>query len=63
MVNNIRTLASKQNKKLIDIARETGLKQPHLHYIVYGKYVPNIVDARKIASALNSTLEEVFPNK
>ncbi len=50
------------NVKIADLIRETGLSKSYIYDILADNSVPSVVNARKIANALNVAIEDIFPS-
>ncbi len=50
------------NKKISDLIRETGLSKSYIYSVLANNSVPSLVNARKIAYALNVDIEDIFPS-
>jgi len=62
--NNIEkylNLAKKKGKTVTDIIEISGIGRTSFYEIKSGNQVPKLDTARSIARALNTTLEEIFP--
>ena len=44
-----------------ELAKLSGVSQTHITNLENGTRVPTITTARKIASALNTTVDDLFP--
>ena len=61
MKNTIKETKRKQGLKTVDILRETGFSKSYFYGVIKGEYVPSLANARKLAEALNTTVEKLFP--
>lgn len=61
MSNMVRDVRQKNNMRLRDMHQLTGISMRLLSGIETGKHVPNVDYARRIAKALNTTVEALFP--
>jgi DNA-binding XRE family transcriptional regulator len=56
----IKELRARYNLTQDDLADKVGVTRQTMLYLEKGKYNPSLVLAYKVATALNSTIEEVF---
>ncbi|GAB6180163.1 hypothetical protein JCM14036_14820 [Desulfotomaculum defluvii] len=61
MENKIREVIEAKNIKITDVIRETGLSKSYIYAVLANNSVPSLVNARKIADALQVDIEEIFP--
>lgn len=61
MKNNIRKYIQINEIKVSEIIEKTGLAKSYIYDIINSKKVPSILNARKIALAIGSTVDELFP--
>lgn len=62
-MNNIRKVVDEKSLKVACVARTAKISRSHLYDIINGTKNPSIVTARKIARALEATIDELFPVK
>lgn len=62
-VNKVRELRARMDMKAKELAEATGLSRHQISRIENGHMCPSVYDAQRIAQALSSTVEEVFPLK
>jgi transcriptional regulator with XRE-family HTH domain len=62
MPNRIKEIAKKKNVKIVQLSKDTGLARSYLYDLINEKSSPNLKTARLIAEALNSTINELFPD-
>ena len=62
MPNKIKEIAKEKNIKIVKLSEETGLARSYLYDLINQKSSPNLRTARLIATVLNSTIDEIFPN-
>jgi DNA-binding XRE family transcriptional regulator len=60
-MNRIREIAEKKEIKISSIKKQANLSKSFLYDIINEKSQPTIPIAQKIAKALKTTLDEVFP--
>lgn len=58
--HKIRALARARGLKLAEVAERAGMKPNYLSRIISGSVTPTVVTARRIASALGVSIDEVF---
>ena len=61
MNNTIKKIAYEKGLKITFLIKKIGLSSSSFYDIVNGKAIPSLLNARKIAFALDSTIDEVFP--
>lgn len=61
MLNNIRQVIQKKGLKTIFVIEKSGLSTSSFYEIMNGKAVPSLMNARKIAVALECTVNDIFP--
>lgn len=62
MNNKIKHMIDNQGLKVNFVIEKVGLAKSAFYAIMNGSSVPSLANARKISSALNKPLDEVFPN-
>jgi len=62
MKNNIREVIKYKGLKVTFVIEKVGLSASSFYGIMNGKAVPSLLNARKISEALETSLEELFPN-
>ena len=62
MENNMWELMLSQNMTAKQLERLTGISDTHILRVADGQSVPTVITVYKIARALPSTIEEVFPD-
>jgi len=60
-MNSIRDIREKRGLTQERLADLCGLPRPHISAIERGEYRPRIDTAQKIAQALGTTVDELFP--
>jgi transcriptional regulator with XRE-family HTH domain len=60
MKNSMREVIEKKNLKIIDILDQTGLSKSYFYDVLNGTSVPSLINARKIAEALGTTITNIF---
>lgn len=63
MHNRIREIALMKKIKRVNIERKAKISHKHLYDIINGKKIPSLRIAQEIAKALDSSIDEVFPDK
>lgn len=63
MKNNIKVYREAANLSQIELAKLTGSSRTTINYLENEKYGPRLVLAFKIASVLNTTVDELFINE
>lgn len=61
MNNKIKEIIRNRGVKVIYIIEKVGLSTSSFYEIMNGKAVPSLMNARKIADALDVSLNELFP--
>lgn len=61
MKNNIRNLLKKSGSNTSSIIKKAGVGKTSFYEIMNGSQLPRIDTAIKIANALDSRIDEVFP--
>jgi len=61
-MNRVRELAKDQKKSIMSIVRATKLSRSFIYEVMDKDCFPDIRNAWKIAKAINSTPNEVFPD-
>lgn len=61
MKNNIRDIIESKGLKVTFVIEKVGLARSSFYEIMNGNAVPNLINARKIAEALETNLDEIFP--
>lgn len=61
MENRIREVIESKNIKISDVIKATGLSKSYLYDVIANNSVPGLVNARKIAAALDANIDDVFP--
>lgn len=60
MKTRIKELRARHNLTQADLASMVGVKRETILFLVKGKYNPSLKLAYKVATALQSTIDEVF---
>ena len=60
MKTRIKELRARAGFTQEELAREVGVRRETIVFLEQGKYNPSLILARKVARALDSTIEEVF---
>lgn len=60
MKTRIKELQARHNLTQADLASMVGVKRETILFLVKGKYNPSLKLAYKVATALQSTIDEVF---
>lgn len=61
-MNRIKEIADQKGVRISDIIKLTGLSRSFVYDIINENSFPTIPTGQKIASALGSTLDDVFPD-
>ena len=61
MKNNLKLFRNKRHLTQIDISKKVGVETQHYQRYEYGLHTPNVYTAIRLAKALNTTVEELFP--
>ncbi len=61
MENKIRDVIEAKSIKISDVIRKTGLSKSYFYDVLANNSVPSLVNARKIANALQVDIEDLFP--
>ncbi|MBT9132083.1 MAG: hypothetical protein DDT33_00593 [Firmicutes bacterium] len=62
MENKIRGVLEAKSIKVSDVIRKTGLSKSYFYDVLANNSMPSLVNARKIADALQVNIEDLFPN-
>jgi transcriptional regulator with XRE-family HTH domain len=60
-MNNIREVARDKDLKIVHIAKAARVSRSHLYDIINGKKNPTLPLAMRIAQAMDTTLDGLFP--
>ncbi|MBV4429401.1 helix-turn-helix transcriptional regulator [Clostridium tyrobutyricum] len=63
MINNIKKIIKTKNLKTKDLINKVGISKSYFYDVINGNSTPTLKIARKISDAMESSLDEVFPNK
>ncbi|MEV2910672.1 helix-turn-helix transcriptional regulator [Paenibacillus larvae] len=63
MYNNLRKYRSKVGLTQKEIAKKINTTVRNYQYYESGERLPNVITAQRIASALGTTVEKLFPYK
>jgi len=61
--NNLSFYRKKKKYSMEELSEATGLSQSAISLIESGKRYPALRTARKLSSALDATIDELFPNE
>ncbi len=61
-INNLSLYRKKKKYSMDDLAKIAGLSQSTISLIENGKRYPALRTARKLAEALNTSVDNLFPN-
>jgi transcriptional regulator with XRE-family HTH domain len=61
MKNNLRAQRNKNNFSVRQLSEISGVSITHISFIENDKTTPTITIARKLANALNASVDELFP--
>lgn len=61
MKNNIRKIAKEKKMTMNEVIEKSTMSKSQVHDIASGEFTPSVENARKIADALKSTIDQVFP--
>lgn len=61
MKNNLKIIRLKRGFTQVQVADKARMSERGYQYIESGKRTPNVYIATKLAKALNTTVEELFP--
>ena len=61
MDNKLRAIREVSGKTQAEVAKEIGVSEQQYQRYEYGQRKPNVYTAIRIARALQSTVEELFP--
>lgn len=61
MNNNLKSMREKKGFTQVEVAEKAQMSERGYRYIEAGQRLPNVIIARKLASVLNATVEELFP--
>ena len=59
--NNLKKVRNLKNLTQIELAKKIGITERHYRRLEKGVLLPNLKTAIKLAKALNTTVEELFP--
>lgn len=60
-MNRIKEFRVARKLSQAELARRSGMARPNLSNIETGKATPSVSSARRIAEALGTTLDDIFP--
>lgn len=60
-MNRIRDFSKQNNIKISQVIKQANISKSFLYDIMNNKSDPTLKNARKIASALQATVDEIFP--
>lgn len=62
-MNKMKRIREEKGMSFLNLSRETGISERYLRFIEKGERNPSIKTAATIASALNTTVDEIFLNE
>ena len=62
-MNSMRKHRTQKNISISEISKCTGLTERYIRFIEAGEKTPSLATAKKIADALDGTVDEIFLSK